>query len=133
MHTKHALMVVGLLGFAGLALSLYLTVAPNPGFCDITSFVSCDRVLTSPYARLLGIPTSLYGAAWFAAISTAAFLPVERRAVLGFIKGWSVLGLVGVGALVYVELVLINAVCLLCTVAHMLAILVAATTFLFIR
>jgi len=112
---------------------MYSAVAPNPGFCDITSFVPCDHVLTSSYARLLGVPTSLYGAVWFAATSTAAFLPVEGRVVLGFMKEWSVLGLVGVGTLVYVELVLINAVCLLCTVAHMHAILVAATTFLFIR
>jgi len=124
---------VGLLGLAGLALSLYLTLVPTPEFCDITSFISCDRVLSSPYAKIAGIPTSLYGAVWFAAMSTAAFLAVDRRKITVFMKGWTVVGLLGVAVLVYVELVLINAVCILCTAAHLLAVLTAVAIFLFMK
>ncbi len=125
--------LVGLLGLAGLALSLYLTVVPTPEFCDITSFISCDRVLSSPYAKIAGIPTSLYGAVWFAAMSTAAFLSVDRKIITIFMKGWTVLGLLGVAVLVYVELVLINAVCILCTAAHLLAVFTAVAIFLFMK
>ncbi len=125
--------LVGLLGLAGLALSLYLTVVPTPEFCDITSFISCDRVLSSPYAKIAGIPTSLYGAVWFAAMSTAAFLSVDRKIITVFMKGWTVLGLLGVAVLVYVELVLINAVCILCTAAHLLAVFTAVAIFLFMK
>ncbi|MEM4288420.1 MAG: vitamin K epoxide reductase family protein [Candidatus Caldarchaeum sp.] len=114
---------------AGLVLSLYLSIAPSPEFCEITSFISCDRVLSSPYAKLLGVPTALYGAGWFAAASTAAFLSSEKRWAARFLAAWSLLGLAGVVALVYVELVLIKAVCILCTTAHVLAIAVAVLTF----
>jgi len=129
----HAPLFVGLLGLAGLILSLYLTIAPTPEFCDITSFISCDRVLSSPYAKIAGIPTALYGAVWFAAMSTAAFLASDKKNVFLFMKGWSAVGLAGVGALVYVELVLIGAVCILCTAAHLLAVIAAALTFLYLR
>jgi uncharacterized membrane protein len=129
----HAHIFVGLLGLAGLALSLYLTVVPAPEFCDITSFISCDKVLSSPYAKIAGIPTSLYGAVWFTVMSTAAFLAVDKKEVTVFMKGWTVLGLLGVAVLVYVEFVLINAVCILCTAAHLLAVLAAVTIFLFMK
>jgi len=108
------------ISLAGLVLSLYLTVAPVPEFCEITSFVSCDRVLSSPYAKFLGIPTAMYGAVWFATASSTAFLAVDRKPALKLLVAWSAAGVAGVAVLVYVELFLINAVCLLCTAAHVL-------------
>ncbi|MEM1965177.1 MAG: vitamin K epoxide reductase family protein [Candidatus Caldarchaeum sp.] len=114
---------------AGLVLSIYLTIAPTPQFCEITSFMSCDRVLSSPYAKVMGVPTALYGAGWFAAASTAAFLSSEKRRAARFLVAWSLLGILGIAALIYVELVLINALCILCTAAHVLGLAVAILTF----
>ncbi|MEM1945419.1 MAG: vitamin K epoxide reductase family protein [Candidatus Caldarchaeum sp.] len=114
---------------AGLVLSIYLTIAPTPQFCEITSFMSCDRVLSSPYAKVMGVPTALYGAGWFAAASTAAFLSSEKRWAARFLVAWSLLGILGIAALIYVELVLINALCILCTAAHVLGLAVAILTF----
>ncbi|MDW7978091.1 MAG: vitamin K epoxide reductase family protein, partial [Candidatus Caldarchaeum sp.] len=96
------------ISLAGLGLSLYLTVAPSPQFCEVTSFVSCDRVLSSPYAKFLGVPTAMYGAVWFAVASSIAFLAVERNAFSKLLVAWSAVGLAGVASLVYVELFLIN-------------------------
>ncbi len=121
--------VAAALSIIGLGVSLYLTTLQTQGqtleFCEITSFFSCDRVLTSPYAKFLNIPNSLYGVGWFAVASSAAFLAQKKKWAAKFLTMWSALGIAVVGLLVYVELGLINAVCLLCTIAHLLAVGVA--------
>src|SRR5438874_7324933 len=118
------------LSVAGIAVSIYLTVLHFIGFapaCPATGPVNCEAVLSSPYAVIAGttVPTSAAGIAWFA-LSAVLWVRGFGRVLLA----WSVLGLVTVLYLVFVEIVRIGAICLWCTAAHVLvlAVLLIALT-----
>jgi len=107
-------------GVAGLAVSVYLTVLHYQGVvpgCPTTGPINCDAVLSSKYAALGGttVPTSALGILWFA-VSTGLWIAGWRRAVYA----WSGAGLAYVVALVFTEIVLLGAICLWCTAAHVL-------------
>lgn len=116
--------IVGLVAaVAGVAVSIYLTVLHYVGAvpgCPITGPINCDAVLTSPYAVIAGtsIPTSAAGIVWFAVSAVLWTRPVNRVQL-----GWSVLGLVTVLYLVFLEIVRIGAICLWCTGAHVLVVI----------
>jgi uncharacterized membrane protein len=118
---------------AGLILSLYLALLPPPTFCDISSFLSCDLVLSSPYARLGGIPTATLGLGYFAAATALSPLASKSKRASKTLLILSIIAVVGVAALVYTELVLIGAICLLCTAAHLLGIAVFAISLMGFR
>lgn len=115
--------LVGLVAaLAGAAVSIYLTVLHYVGVvpgCPVTGPINCDAVLTSPYAVLAGtaIPTSAAGIIWFA-ISVALWTRPVGRVHLA----WSVLGLLTVVYLVFLEIVRIGAICLWCSAAHVLVV-----------
>lgn len=109
---------------AGLLVSTYLTIDHFIGVvpaCPVSGPVNCEVVLSSPYAVIggTGIPTSAAGIVWFA-ISSVLWL---RR--IGWMQlAWSALGLLTVIGLVFVEIVLLGAICLWCTAAHTLVLLI---------
>lgn len=127
--TRVQLAVVGM-SLAGVAISIYLTALHYAGVtpaCVTSGPINCDAVLSSRYAVVAGttVPTSALGIAWFA-VSAAVW---TRRA--GWLQlGWSVVGLLTVLYLVFIEIVLVGAICLWCTAAHILVVgltLVAVT------
>jgi uncharacterized membrane protein len=116
---------------AGLAISIYLTVLHYAGTapaCVSSGPVNCEAVLSSRYAVIAGssIPTSALGIVWFGA--SAALWALPR----GWVQlAWSAVGLVTVLYLVYIEIVLVGALCLWCTAAHVLVVallLIAVST-----
>lgn len=117
----------------GVAVSAYLMtpeqVASSP-LCDVNAALSCTSVLTSQYAAFMGIPVALYGAAWFAVSLVASLAAFSRRRAASLLFWWSVLGMLGVAALVFVEAFLIGSFCLYCTLAHVLAAVVFANAYL---
>jgi uncharacterized membrane protein len=113
-------LVAVLAGVAGLAVSVYLTVLHYQGVvpgCPTAGPINCDAVLSSRYALLPGtaVPTSALGIVWFAT-SAAFWIGGWRRAVYA----WSVIGLASVIVLVFIEVVVLGAICLWCTAAHVL-------------
>jgi uncharacterized membrane protein len=107
-------------GLAGLAVSVYLTVLHYQGVvpgCPTTGPINCDAVLSSKYSVLAGtpVPTSALGILWFA-VGGILWLAGWRRAIYA----WSGVGLAFVTVLVFVEIVLLGAICLWCTGAHLL-------------
>lgn len=109
---------------AGLAISVYLTVvhySTIPLVCPASAVVNCEQVLSSRYAVIgdSGLPTSAAGIAWFLASAGLALLR-RRRTLLA----WSLIGLLTVLFLVYVEIVLLGAVCIWCTAAHAMVLLI---------
>jgi uncharacterized membrane protein len=113
------------LGLAGLGLSIYLTIehytAPGTLACPANSTIDCARVTTSPQSTFLGIPVAVLGVAFFVA-AIALCLPALWRStdprVWRARLGLAVLGMVFVVYLIFVELFVVNAVCLWCTVVH---------------
>ena len=116
---------------AGVAISIYLTFLHYAGVepaCVTSGPVNCEAVLASPYAVIFGssIPTSALGVAWFGASAVVWARP------RGWIQlAWSAVGLVAALYLVYIEIVLVGAICLWCTAAHVLVValvLIAVST-----
>jgi uncharacterized membrane protein len=115
------------LAVAGLAVSLYLTIshyaAPDSLACPDTGAINCVKVTTSPESVIFGVPVALYGLLFFAAM-TAANLPAAwRRTDSWLVPGRLVatgVGIVFVLYLVYVELFVVDAICLWCTAVHVL-------------
>ena len=107
---------------AGVAISIYLTALHFAGVtpaCVTSGPVNCEAVLASRYAVIAGttLPTSALGIVWFgvsAALWTRRVGPMQLA--------WSGIGLLTMLYLVFVEIVLIGAICLWCTAAHVLVV-----------
>jgi uncharacterized membrane protein len=111
-------------GLAGLGISIYLTVVHYSGVplaCPATGTINCEAVLSSQYAVIAGtaVPTSAAGIVWFA-VSTLLWTRRPGRIQLA----WSIAGLAAVLLLVFVEIVLVGAICIWCTAAHVLVLLI---------
>ncbi len=112
---------------AGLAVSAYLTVAHFTSsqilVCAGSGLVDCARVTTGPYSTLVGIPVAILGLIWFVAMaaltSPGAWRSDDPR--LAWLRiGLATLGVAFVLYLVWAELFPIGAICLWCTVVHLL-------------
>jgi uncharacterized membrane protein len=116
-----------LAALGGVAISIYLTLvhaSAAPLACSASGVVDCERVLSSGFGVIggSGVPTSAAGIVWFAVSGALALArlrspgPLPARLQLA----WSVLGLAVVLGLVFVEIVLLGALCAWCTAAHVL-------------
>lgn len=60
------LAIVGLVVSSYLAhLDMLVSRSPNKNFCSFSRLFSCDVVLRSPYAHILGVPVAFLGQAGF--------------------------------------------------------------------
>ncbi len=105
-YTRYALAAIGLL--VSIYLSLYTNVA-----CPNNGVLNCDKVLTSVYSTIFGIPNAYYGILFFALVLALAFLK-QRGALLAV----TTLGIGFVIYLVHAEY-LLGSICVYCTVVHL--------------
>ena len=102
------------LALAGVAIAGYLTWVHYAGLDPVCvgGTGGCERVQSSPYAELAGIPVAVLGLAAYLTILASLALPEQTgRTVAAFVS------LVGVGFsawLTYVELFEIDAICQWC-------------------
>lgn len=121
---------------AGLAVSAYLTsvhYAAAQLVCTTAGPINCERVLASGYAVIAGssLPTSAAGVVWFAgsaAVAAATWLGIGRSRLPALQIVWSSIGLLTVVYLLFVEIVLVGALCLWCTAAHVLVVAIFLVT-----
>jgi uncharacterized membrane protein len=118
---------------AGLAVSGYLTIEHFDRAvslaCPQTSRINCQKVTTSQYSTLLGIPVALLGLGYFvvgAALLTPAAWRSPRPAVSRARLAWASLGMLMVIFLVWAEFFGANAICLWCTSVHAITLLLFA-------
>ncbi|MCH1772231.1 MULTISPECIES: vitamin K epoxide reductase family protein [Metallosphaera] len=103
------LSVVGLIDSSYL---LYLTETERPPpFCNVSAYIDCGRVEFSPFSHFLGIPDSLLGVLFF---TLGITLWLKFGSVL---KYWWALGVIFSGYLIFTEVIL-NSICLYCTLAQ---------------
>jgi uncharacterized membrane protein len=112
----------------GLAIAAYLTYVHYAGIEPICAASgACERVQSSSYATLAGVPVALMGLIGYAAILLATLLPGELPRLAAC---W--LALVGLGFslyLTYLELFEIDAICQWCVAsAAIMAALAVITT-----
>jgi uncharacterized membrane protein len=116
---------------AGLGISIYLTVvhySTIPVACPANAVINCEQVLSSSYAVIGGssVPTSAAGIVWFAiSAGLAAGLWLRRRSELARAQlAWSAVGMATALYLVFVEIVLLGAICIWCSATHVLVLLI---------
>ena len=119
------------LALAGLGVSIYLTIAhftsPRILVCSEKGFVNCAAVTTSPESMVFGVfPVAVLGLAFYVFMAAAASpwawrvtWPPVRWARLGSV----IVGMVFVLYLLYTELFTLNAICLFCTIVHIITFL----------
>lgn len=130
---RTALAMALALGIAGLFLSIVLTRlhasahAGETSFCSISETVNCDRVATSRYSVVLGLPVSVWGAVGFGLVAALAASGLLRRrphaswpaGLLLVLAAFSVAASV---ALALVTELAIGAWCLLCAGAWIVSV-----------
>ncbi|MDQ2943805.1 MAG: vitamin K epoxide reductase family protein [Candidatus Dormibacteraeota bacterium] len=123
--------VVALASLAGAGISIYLTIvhySTVPLACPQTSMVNCEQVLSSSFAVIggSGVPTSAAGIVWFVVSGgLAVAFWLWPKPVLPMLQlAWSGIGLMTVLFLLYIEIVQLGAVCIWCTGAHVLVLLI---------
>lgn len=127
-----------ILALAGIADAIYLTLVHYDDsvalVCSDSGFINCARVITSRYSYVPGTswPISLPGLAWCLVIAGLAlygiFWGAERRWLRLAQFAWTLLGMLTVLYLVYVEIVLLHNLCAWCTVLHVLILLMFLIT-----
>jgi uncharacterized membrane protein len=123
------------LALVGLAVSAYLTIehytTPALLACPETGVIDCGKVTTSPESELFGVPVALLGLLFFVPVVGLMTPWAWRRPRLDLVRLAALGGgVVMVGWLVYAELFRIEAICLWCTVVHVVTVSLFAVVLL---
>ncbi|WP_069808062.1 vitamin K epoxide reductase family protein [Vulcanisaeta thermophila] len=134
--------VVGLFASAVVVYTYYY-LRTLPPFC--TSFKSpfpgvtadCEVVLSSRYSDVGGVPLDVLAAVWFV-INIVLVIVYDLAGgslallAIRFLYFWRFIGIVVVPYLIYVEFFILHAICIYCTVMHIMIIVdfVALTLYL---
>ena len=123
MGASAILVVIGLADAAYLTVTHFTTTVHLA--CSGSGTIDCEKVTTSPQAYILGIPVAVLGLVFFvvyAGLSTPAAWrspePLVRYARLA----WAIGGVCTVVYLIYAELFEIDAICLWCSLVHLVTI-----------
>ena len=117
--------IILLFSLIGIALTAFLIYQHYYAVevCNINQFISCDVVNKSIYSEFFGIPVAALGLGYFAII--AILCQIKNRMMIMHIFFLSFIALSFSAYLTYVELFVLNALCIVCesTKAVMLAII----------
>lgn len=111
------LAIIGIFDTAYLAAEHYLN---SPVYCPIDG--NCDKVLSSPYSKLFGIPLALFGLVFyfFVLILTMIFQlgkPEIQKIISKIFFIATLFALIFSGWLVYLQLFIIKAICIYCVIS----------------
>ncbi len=124
-----------ILGIIGLALSAYswrehnIIKAGGESGCSVSETINCEKVLSSKYGELFGVPLGVYGMVFFAVVLLTSFSTEAEFSPRRFALTQVIVSLAGIATatvLVYISKVIIGAFCPICMATH------ATTTLLFI-
>lgn len=108
------------LGLLGLAISIYLTWVHYAGIKPVCTGISdCERVQTSDYADLVGIPVAVLGIVGYGAILASLRTRVEVTAMLSY------LALAFSAYLTWAEVFKIEAICQWCVGSAVITLVIA--------
>ena len=138
-----AMSAFGLLA-ASTVLVTYYELKTAPPFCTAGSVggiaLNCNAVLGSRFSQFYGVPLEFFAAGYFIVNVVLVFMIAfggERvfEGSLNLLFGWRFLGLIFVPYLVSIEVFVLRAICVYCTIMHIaiVADFAVITYFLFYR
>jgi uncharacterized membrane protein len=120
-------LAIALIALAGLGIAAYLTYVHYAGLKPVClSSGGCERVQSSHYAKLGGVPVATIGLVGYAAILASLLVRGEAGLAAG-----ALVALVGFGFsvyLTYLELFKIHAICQWCVASAVLMTVLAVLT-----
>jgi len=121
----------GVLTIIGLIAAGYLSYSSLTGSHLVCAGLGdCNAVQASIYAKLAGIPVSLFGLASYVAIASLLLVRLKLSGMIGYLADLGVLGLCLSGwvfsmFLTYVELFILHAICPWCVTSAVMMTLLA--------
>jgi uncharacterized membrane protein len=123
------LMAMSVVGVAASAevLIVYYTMGQTLPLCPNGNFLGlhfdCDAVLGSRYSSVFGVPLELLALGYFLVNLGLVYLIAFGSDKISHVSmrtlfGWRFIGIVLVPYLVFVEVILIKAICVYCTIMH---------------
>jgi uncharacterized membrane protein len=122
---------VGLLTTAGAAIAGYLTYARYADATIACVTGGCEQVQSSDYAEIAGIPVAVLGLAGYVFLFATALSVSELARAAG--AAFAVAGAVFAAYLIYVQVVVIDAICQWCVASDVLTGLLAVACVLRVR
>lgn len=129
MNRSLLIVLVLILSFLGIADSWYLyqsAITDTALSCDLgIGFDGCNIVAQSAYSRLFDIPLGLYGVGFFALtfVLAASLSVVSSRRLYQALLGVSAFGVVASAVFMFIQFVLIKALCIYCILSAGIAVL----------
>jgi uncharacterized membrane protein len=129
-------MIVGTLAFIGVFVSTYLTLYKFGVIGTLQCAVgSCETVNTSRWATFLGLPVAAWGLGFYVAALGLVMLGIQERfadspqiaLALVALTGWGVLFS---GWLTYLELFVIDAICIWCVTSAVIVLVMFVVSWL---
>jgi len=131
MNTKQIKMAIIILSIVGILDSTYLIASElsgSPVACPTRGIINCGTVLSSPYSYLFGIPVSLLGLIFF--IGELIVYKLKNRELLAF---YNAIGLAVIIYFLYVDIIVLRAICIYCTLVHIAVILLFIISLLYLN
>jgi uncharacterized membrane protein len=119
-------MALAVISLIGILVATYLTLYKLGIIGTLTCSVgSCETVNTSKWAIFVGAPVAAWGVAFYVTVFVVSLISIQPRWVdvrapsvwLTLLSGWGVLFS---GWLTYLELFVINAICMWCVISAVL-------------
>ena len=121
-----AMSIVGLWA-SGTVLVTYYTLGQQLPLCPTGNYygihLDCGAVLSSPYSKVFGIPLELLALFYFAVNKGMVYVIAfgsdrTSRISLQVLFAWRFIGVAIVPYLLFVEFLLLHAICVYCTIMH---------------
>lgn len=114
----HPAIILAALDIIGLAIASYLSVVELQGGVPACGIVKgCEEVARSEYSRIAGIPVAVFGVMLSLSLLAlaVAWWRTDLHALLLAHYGLSLVGVLFEGYFLYLQVVVIGAVCIWCT------------------
>lgn len=121
MNAKKLISIICILGIIS---TLYLTYAYYFGsdICNVNEFISCNKIISSEYSKILNTPLSILGLIYFIMILVLVNLNFNIK----YLSYLSVPVLFYSFYLTYIEIFILKGICLGCEITKILVIAIIA-------
>lgn len=129
------MIVVLILSMAGIGLATFLVAnhyrLVSAAFCEIGPWADCEDVNGGPYSEAIpGLPWAVVGLSGFVAVFCLSYLRLyypeldRKQRFVPLLVLFSVVGVIFVVYLNYLEFAVIHKICLFCAASHIIMILI---------